>query len=256
MPLRKSAGNMYGWVTHTHNHLAGMCPYRCTYCYVDNPRFGRPRRYRGAVRFVEDELDQEYGTCRTIFLENMGDLFADGVEEEWILKVLDHAKRWPDNLYVIQSKNPERMMRFIDFMPRRVMLGTTVETDDATLAKAYTRAPDPVTRLAAIKEIGGHLTHCARRGQFSSESGTFITVEPVMAFASGISFARALCNAIPAFVAIGADSKWRVMHEPGRPAVEVLIQELTNLGVEVRLKKNLARLVGTKYEPPKGAVWG
>jgi hypothetical protein len=33
MPLKKSEGNMYPWVTHTHSHLAGACPHECK-CYV------------------------------------------------------------------------------------------------------------------------------------------------------------------------------------------------------------------------------
>jgi DNA repair photolyase len=50
MSLKKSNGNMYPWVTHTHAHLGGECPHRCAYCYVDNPRFGRPAKYTGALR--------------------------------------------------------------------------------------------------------------------------------------------------------------------------------------------------------------
>ncbi len=68
MPLKKSSGNMYPWVTHTHNHLGGECPHRCSYCYVDNPRFGRPARYTGPVRVIPDEFKVRYGTGRTIFI--------------------------------------------------------------------------------------------------------------------------------------------------------------------------------------------
>jgi len=79
MSLKKSNGNMYPWVTHTHSHLGGECPHACTYCYVDNPRFGRPAKYTGPIRLLEDEFKVNYGTGRTIFVENCNDLFAAAV---------------------------------------------------------------------------------------------------------------------------------------------------------------------------------
>lgn len=34
MHLRESAGNMYGFVTHTWNPIKGLCPHGCEYCYM------------------------------------------------------------------------------------------------------------------------------------------------------------------------------------------------------------------------------
>lgn len=34
MPLNRSTGNMFSWVTHTRTHLGGQCPHQCSYCYV------------------------------------------------------------------------------------------------------------------------------------------------------------------------------------------------------------------------------
>jgi DNA repair photolyase len=53
MSLKKSTGNMYPWVTHTHCHLGGQCPHKCVYCYVDNFPYGRPEKYKGALRLIE-----------------------------------------------------------------------------------------------------------------------------------------------------------------------------------------------------------
>ena len=39
MPLKKSAGNMYSWITHTWGPVTGRCGYGCAYCYV--PRIAR-----------------------------------------------------------------------------------------------------------------------------------------------------------------------------------------------------------------------
>lgn len=32
MSLKKSKGNMYDWVSHTHSHLSGKCGHQCGYC--------------------------------------------------------------------------------------------------------------------------------------------------------------------------------------------------------------------------------
>jgi hypothetical protein len=49
----------------------------------------------------------------------------------------------------------------------------------------------------------------------------------------------------PEFVAIGADSKRHHLEEPGVEKVELLISELESIGVDVRVKSNLARLRAT-----------
>lgn len=36
MPLNKAKGNMYEWVTHTWNPLAGECSHGCSYCSTNN----------------------------------------------------------------------------------------------------------------------------------------------------------------------------------------------------------------------------
>ena len=71
MPLTKTKGNNYEWITHAHSHLGGRCVHECSYCYVDNPRFGRPERYKGELRLIEKEFSVNYGSGKTIFMENV-----------------------------------------------------------------------------------------------------------------------------------------------------------------------------------------
>lgn len=78
---------MYPWVTHTHSHLAGECPHRCSYCYVQAMAKRSPalkERFSGPLRLIEKELDVNYGTGKTIFVEHMNDLFAEKVPQEFI----------------------------------------------------------------------------------------------------------------------------------------------------------------------------
>jgi len=69
MPLKESTGNMYPWVTHTHSELGGECSNKCSYCYVNNPRWGRAPRYCGEVRLIEAETKTRFGSGRVIFTD-------------------------------------------------------------------------------------------------------------------------------------------------------------------------------------------
>lgn len=151
MPLKKSVGNMYPWVTHTHAHLGGECPHKCVYCYVDNPRFGRPERYRGELRLIEKEFEVKYGTGKTIFVENCNDLFAKEVPQEFINKVVAHCLKWPDNTYVWQTKNPARYLTMDALMPDNSIFGCTIETnrDMSDISKA----PPPRERYEAMRTL-------------------------------------------------------------------------------------------------------
>lgn len=221
---------MYDFVTHTHAHLGGECPHRCVYCYVDNPRFGRPEKYTGEIRIIEKELAVNYGSGKKIFVENCGDMFAVKVPHEFILKILEHCCRYPDNIYIFQSKNPARFKEYTDLFPPRIMLGTTAETNHSHSfvhpVGLISLAPPPVERCGAMAGI-------YRR--------KFITIEPILDFDVD-AFAQMLIMARPSFINIGADSKGHGLPEPDFEKVEALIAKLKKAGIEIREKHNLERL--------------
>jgi DNA repair photolyase len=47
MPLNKSTGNLYEFVTHSWNPIQGKCPHDCSYCYVERTfrRYGNMNIY-------------------------------------------------------------------------------------------------------------------------------------------------------------------------------------------------------------------
>jgi len=233
MPLTKSKGNMYPWVTHTHTHLGGVCPHSCSYCYVQamENRFGGGR-YAGDLRLVEKEFKVNYGTGRIIFIEHCNDLFAEGVKDEWIGRILKHCRKYPDNEYVFQTKNPPRASEWLTFMPENRLIGCTVETDDESIVASD--APKPIKRINAMLKL-------------SSKERTFITVEPILK-CDGRRLASWVAQANPDFVNIGADSKGSDLDEPSKEEIEKLIAGLNEWGVEIRQKKNLERLLGYKIE--------
>jgi len=224
MPLIKSKGNMYPWVTHTHSHLGGECPHKCVYCYVDNPRFGRPERYQGPLRLIEKEFSVNYGSGKTIFIEHCNDLFARDVPEEFINRVLAHCETWPNNTYVFQTKNPSRYVYCK--LPLGSIIGVTIETnrDIANISKApwvQERARAMSLPFRTVKK--------------------FVTIEPVLDFDVD-EFASMLSLINPFFINLGADSKDHHLPEPTVEKIMALVEKLKEYGIELREKHNLQRL--------------
>lgn len=236
MALKKSSGNMYPWVTHTHAHLGGKCPHECSYCYVESPRFGRPVKYQGEPRLIEQEFKVKYGNGKVIFVENCNDLFAESIPEEFIIRVVRHCLEWPENTYVFQTKNPARLYRLLQsvIFPDLCMVGSTIETNRAEVLARVSAAPPPIERFEAMCKI---------------PKPKFITVEPILDFDVDV-LAEWLISIRTEeheyFVNIGADSKGRGLDEPSADKVLALVARLQNAGIEIRKKHNLDRLLAMR----------
>lgn len=231
MGLKKSKGNMYPWVTHTHAHLGGECPHKCSYCYVANPRYGRPSKYQGELRLIDDEFDVNYGSGKTIFIENCNDMFCKEVPVEFIYKIYEHCYRYPDNVYVFQTKNPQRI---IERPPAlgvfKYMIGTTIESN-RHYPEIMGNAPTPTDRINAMIGIK----------RLDKNIKTFLTVEPVLDFdVDDLALKISLVN--PDFLNLGADSKGHNLPEPSIDKIERLVDKLKEYGIELREKHNLERI--------------
>jgi DNA repair photolyase len=238
--LKKSAGNMYPWVDFTHTHLGGECSHRCSYCYVENPRWGRPSRYQGPVHLIGSEFKVKYDRDTlmkvggkypgVIFEEHCNDMFAEDVSYLDIVKILAHCREYQDNEYVFQSKNPRRML-VVDpeKWPNRCIFGTTIETN--RLMGDISKAPPTFDRylsMKAMKQQGRRL---------------FVTIEPVLDFDVEI-LAGWIADLQPQFLNLGADSKDHKLPEPTADKVFAFAEKLLEYGIELRQKHNLNRLVG------------
>jgi protein gp37 len=194
---------------------------------VNSFPFGRPERYKGPLRLIEKEFSVNYGTHRTIFIENCNDLFSIDVPEVFIQRVLAHCSEWPENIYVIQTKNPRRMAHYYSFMPPNVLFGTTIES--SWYYRELSMAPLPLNRVRGMKML-------------PPTERKFITVEPIMD--GDMDILSAWIDQIrPEFVNIGADSKNNHLPEPPAEKVRALIAKLTEYGIEIREKHNLERLM-------------
>lgn len=250
MSLTKAKGNMYEWCSHTHSYLTGKCPHGCKYCYVQAmcARFpNMRRRYSGPLALDRKQLDvnydspaiRKYATERgltrpMIFIEHLGDLFANGVAQEDIWDIIDHCNGYPLNDYVFQTKNPKRIFPFAGLLPPRTMIGTTAESDyvPPEMYDIVNAPPAPMERLSKLIDIRNW-----------GIRDTFVTVEPILKMQNPKAFAAAIAAAKPNFVNIGADSKGTGLIEPTRNELLLFIGELVDRGVTIRQKTNLERLM-------------
>lgn len=233
MPMTKQHGNMYDWVTHMHTHLGGECPHECSYCYVDNPRFGRPIRYQGKLRLIEVEFNVRYRSNQIVFIEHQTDLFAEEISAVWINGILAHCKTG-DALnvdFVFQTKNPMRITREFGRynFPQRCMIGTTIESNRN---HPVSWAPVILDRIKGIAEV---------KRQFHVP--TFITIEPILDFDVD-ELLRLIVYAQPEFINIGADSKRNNLPEPSKEKVLELLDALESCQFDIRGKSNLKRIIG------------
>lgn len=229
MSLTKSDGNMYPWVTHMHTHIGGECPHRCSYCYTQKGVARLSGKYKGAPRLIEKELDVNYGSGRTIFLEHMTDLFAEGIRRSWVDAVLAHTNQYPCNTYVLQTKNPARALAWYSYLPPSTLLGTTIETNRDR--PRISEAPPPSERARKMCELR------------AEGARLFVTIEPIMDFDPEV-LAGWVYDIRPEFVNIGADSKKSCLPEPSAEKVRRFLALLN--GIEVRQKSNLERIMGAE----------
>jgi len=232
MSIQKATGNMYPWVDYVHSYLRGACPYGCPYCYVQSiaKRFNN-QAMMGPLRFQDKELEVDYTAekyhGKTIFVEHTHDLFHSDVEEISIWKILLKIAIAPDVKFVLQTRNT--LKAYAMLLDRRVAnnitFGTTIETNRVTgnAPLAWKR----VRGLLELKALGYR---------------TFVTVEPILEFDLE-SLANLIACAKPDFVNIGADSKGTGLEEPSAEKVLALIEGIKGLGIEIRTKRNLERIL-------------
>jgi len=179
------------------------------------------------IHLDERDLKLDLGKGETVFVCYTADLFADDIPAEWIEKVLDHLCRYPDNRYLLQTKNPKRMLDFTDKFPPDVFLGTTIETNRTNYYES--KAPTFLERAEALGEL--------------SKLGleTMVTIEPIMDFDLE-ELVDLVVTANPVWVNVGADSKSHDLPEPDPKKVSALISALKEK-TDVELKRNIDRIL-------------
>jgi DNA repair photolyase len=223
MGLKPSSGNMYTWVSHQWNPIKGKCLHDCSFCYVE--RWGE----LPPVHFAEKELKEfdrdckKFGPGLFIFVGSSCDMFADDIPKQWIYDALNKCNEYK-NKYLFQSKNPDRIGRFIDCLTVPFVVCTTLETN-----RWY---PDIMRNAPKIEDRVS--------GMESLKVKKYVTIEPIMDFDLE-SFVELVKRCEPEKVNIGADSGNNGLPEPSMDKVSALIDELKKF-TTIAQKRNLNRL--------------
>lgn len=222
MPLNKSTGNMYEFITHTWNTIKGECPHGCSYCYMK--RWGK----QPALHFDEKELKTDLGKNNFIFVGSSCDMFADGVDYYWKKQTLDHCLKYTENKYLLQTKSPDRLFTFLNKMKDNFFICTTLETN--RMYKSIMNNCRPLKDRSLSLSLINHIKK-------------FITIEPIIDF-DLLEFVELIKRCNPVQVNIGADSnpKRNKLPEPPKGKILELIAELETF-TKVVQKKNLKRLL-------------
>ena len=222
MGLNISKGNMYEFITHTCNTIKRERFHDCSYCYMK--RCGKLNK----VRFDSKELKTDLGTGNFIFVGSSCDMFAENIPDEWIKKTLKHMEKF-DSKYLLQTKNPTRVLDFIDacVITDKCVICTTIESNK-DLLDIKRNSPDVFKRAMAMNEL-------------SQIIDTYVTIEPIMDFDMDIMVQLIRdCNAKQ--INIGADSGRNNLPEPTKEKVLQLVSELQKFTI-IHNKSNLRRLL-------------
>jgi len=74
-------------------------------------------------------------------------MFADGVDREYILDILDWCRKQPQNVYKFRTRNPARIFEFEEMMPKQCMIISELESNRDY---GLTKAPPPEDRYKAM----------------------------------------------------------------------------------------------------------
>jgi len=177
------------------------------------------------VKYDKETLTKDGGKYPgVIFVGHMNDLFNVDTPTDFIFMIMEHCKEFPENTYVFQTKNPDRMQMWTASMPPNRILGSTIETNRQYAGISHT--PSPLQRAQAMTAMKGR---------------KFITIEPVLDFDVDI-LANWIANIKPEFLNLGADSKNHNLPEPTVAKIMQLTEKLKEYGIELREKHNLKRL--------------
>lgn len=188
------------------------------HCYGDGcwaahqaPRIPRYKDGFDHPKLFTKELTKRFGKGVVVFVSSMGDLFGWWVPKEWIFAVIEAMKQSPDAMFFLETKNPARYLEFIDYLPKNVILSTTIETNRNYNVSS---APSPEARYLAMKEI-------ALLARFKIH----ISIEPIMDFGLDV-LVKMMREINPFLVSVGYDNWNCHLPEPPLEKTMELIRQL------------------------------
>jgi len=215
----KSKGKMFNLVTETWNPVTG-CLYQCKYCWaraLATTKLKNSHRYIKGFKPMLNEVEfrKKFKEGDFVFVSDMGDLFGSFIPSDWIRKVLDHIRHFPEALFLFLTKNPLRYEDFLLEMPENAILGATIETNsDQRLEKQkISGAPIVTERYLAMKKL--------------EWDKKFISIEPILEFDLE-TFSKWIRDIFPFLVYVGYDNYNHNLAEPLMSKTMNLIDSINN----------------------------
>lgn len=231
MTLNKAKGRMFKSVGWTWNPIYG-CIHECQYCWAKSwaNRWGKSFEPQFREDYLWDSMPDD-GTW--VFVGSMGDVFCEAVPRAWLLKLfLKIAYDEADNVFLFQTKNPQRFLELADDLgtfKEKIILGTTIETNRET---PWSKAP-PIW-----------LRHQALRSMKDKGFKTFLSLEPLADFDLGMIKCY-IHDIKPEAVEVGLENYGNLLPKPSDEKIVSLIDFLKESGIEFILKDNLRRSLPT-----------
>jgi DNA repair photolyase len=234
---RSNGRKMFNIVTETWNPVTG-CLHHCIYCWarnLANTKLKNSHRYKDGFNpsLNETEFRKRFKDGDFVFVSDMGDLFGDFIPRNWIIKVLERIKQFPKTHFLILTKNPGRFEKFLEVMPKNVILGATLETnrDNCYLENTISRAALPSLRYNAMKNL--------------EWDKKFISVEPILDFDLEI-FSDWLQEISPFMIYVGYDNYRNNLPEPLLGKTLKLLKKISEEALVVKKSIRCAWFEGLK----------
>ncbi len=183
-----------------------------------------------------DERQIITGKEGVVFLNSAHDTFSACIPTEWILAMLRWISRQPESLvFYLQSQNVGRALQF---MPRlkelqdRIIIGTTIQTDNEALVRAISNAPSIYNRYQAMLRFG------------TQGFRLRLSLEPLYKFNPG-KLRDMVLDINPELVEFGLDNyahRHKIdIPQPNRKDYNFLYKDVTQYGIEVFEKDSLVK---------------
>jgi DNA repair photolyase len=222
---KKNHGKMFNIVTATWNPISG-CLYNCNYCWAKDlavTKLKNAKRYSKGFKpsLNESELNVRFVKGDLIFVSDMGDMFADFIPTEWIVKVLDHIRQFPEADFLFMTKNPKRYIELLPQIPEKAILGATIETniDEIVQTDKVSGAPLPSERYEAMKALDW--------------DRKIVSIEPILDFELK-TFIKWIEEINPFIVYVGYDNYCHKLREPTLKQTTELLNKLPETSLVIR----------------------
>ncbi len=203
----KNHTKMFSVISETWNPITG-CTHYCIYCWARRlalTKLKNSKKYKdGFLPKLHPEEFKKKFKGGMVFVTDMGDLFSNGVPDEWIIRVIEHIKKFPNTYFLFLTKNPIRYLDFIDRFPPNAILGATIETNRDELylnhSPRISLAPLPSLRYKVMKELKWDMK--------------FVSIEPILDFDLE-EFVEWIREINPFLVYVGYDNyNWKLPEPP------------------------------------------